>query len=86
MDQSLQYHRVLSSMQKTLLYLGVYHANTNEEKAKFAYARRESKLVLINYREMAYHKKISALKRLHCTFSFPILLFNVHGSVYSLNT
>ena len=73
-------------MQKTLLYLGVYHANTNEEKAKFAYGRRESYLDLVNYREMAYHKKCSALKRLQCIYSFPILLFNVQGSCYSLNT
>ena len=70
---------------KSLLYLGVYHANTNEEKAKIAYARRESNLVLINYREMVYHNKFSALKQLQCTYSFPILLFNVHGSLYSLN-
>jgi len=46
---------------KTLLYLGVHHANTNEEKAKVAYARRESNLVLLNYEKMAYHTKLSFL-------------------------
>jgi len=46
---------------KTLLDLGVHHANTNEEKAKVAYTRRESNLVLIYYGEMVYHKKSSVL-------------------------
>ena len=75
MDQSLQYHQVLSSMQKTLLYLGVYHANTNEEKTKVTYARRESNLILINYGEMVYHKTI-----VFCNGYNVPMLFNVHGS------
>ena len=46
---------------KTLLYLGVHHANTNENKAKVGYGRRGSNLVLINYGEVVYHKKASGL-------------------------
>ena len=46
---------------KTVLYLGVHHTNTNEEKAKVAYALRESNLVLIRYGEMVYYNKSSLL-------------------------
>ena len=46
---------------KTVLYLGVHHANTNEEKAKVAYALRESNLVLINYGDMVYYITSSLL-------------------------
>jgi hypothetical protein len=46
---------------KTVLYLGVHHANTNEEKAKVAYALRESNLVLISYGKMVYYTKSSFL-------------------------
>ena len=73
-DQSLPYHRVLSFMQNTFLYLGVHHANTNEEKAKVAYARRESNLVLLNHEEMAYHTKLFFSNG----YNVP-MLFNVQG-------
>ena len=46
---------------KTVLYLAVHHANTNEEKAKVAYALRESKLALISYGEMVYDNTSSLL-------------------------
>jgi hypothetical protein len=69
----------------TLLYLGIHHANTNEEKAMVVYARGRSTLVLINYgllQNQVFHSDYNVLT----LFRNIQLLFNVQGSWYSQNT